>query len=894
MNYPGRISKRVRLNSSGDAQGHTTWQRCHSGFEDDMIEDEHLKASATRSSGTRGKKVTKGRSRKPIEQSLVPDTEIEIDWESSSSDDSDLQTGTATERPRQNASTRKTSEWLSPIMKPDHLLALRVKGVREDEETVAIDDAEKLPDKVDAVDKTEADETRISDYESSDECETPSGHVSVQGLPSSAITPTQSPSISSYGQSTQESTTAGVSPLTSSQWVSMFKGQQTTPTKASMPGTSHTEEAEGKDSAKKKMKFTSRGLAERLQKLINREKSDVAFWQHQPLSQQGSQTGVCCIKINSLAASRGLFVAHCSNLEDMLDVAQCSQGRLPEKLVVLFSHKTVEDKHIQVGSSVAIHPPWQKLILPETSQTVLLCTYFCQVIDSGDSDRPPSSADSARSSEQVLSTPRRVFRPNRLFSENSTNPELCLNQSILAQSQLDVDQTAESLLDILSTKGPSFDFEFNLRALVLRVYEMVSNSRTMQSTEEQTWRVLARDKDCTIFEVHLTCDVNQVPESLQGKFVDFKQLKVIQRINKMKSPGLFSMIDSFSKSFTSKTKKAAGEPGNSEVAVSMQSISFLLLGSKFDVVSKDTHQDTLSLCSLHPTKLVNLSEIQKQEPSQRVSFHAMLLHSTSMEALNPTAVASSRQASGLSLLFVTDPSLLSIARHESRHTRDHSNYICIEKLSSCAIKWTEADFEKSHGSVLYFEDVFVKGDTSLVLDCYSTVSMDPVRESSPAGNPAQLENTHLKSFELCLSISYPDLSDESSENTLVSVSGIMEGVDEDTAYSWPVCNVCESNQLGGDNSENKLYCPFCAKEVTTPLTRIHLEIFVRCSNLKPKCTAKVKLKQQTIKDLFGEPSASEPFDLKKILEKPLPPTSCFIRKISEQDKDLRVIHLEEI
>lgn len=87
----------------------------------------------------------------------------------------------------------------------------------------------------------------------------------------------------------------------------------------------------------------------------------------------------------------------------------------------------------------------------------------------------------------------------------------------------------------------------------------------------------------------------------------------------------------------------------------------------------------------------------------------MLLHSTSMEALNPTAVASNRQPSGLSVLFVTDPSLVSITRHESTHTRDHSNYICIEKLSLCAIKWTEADFEKSHGSVLYFEDIFVKG-----------------------------------------------------------------------------------------------------------------------------------------------------------------------------------------
>lgn len=92
-----------------------------------------------------------------IEQSLVPDTEIEIDWESSSSDDSDLQTGTSVplERPKQNAPEGKTSKCLSTIMKPEHLHALRVKRVKEDENTVTIDDAEKLPDKVDAVDKTE-------------------------------------------------------------------------------------------------------------------------------------------------------------------------------------------------------------------------------------------------------------------------------------------------------------------------------------------------------------------------------------------------------------------------------------------------------------------------------------------------------------------------------------------------------------------------------------------------------------------------------------------------------------------------------------------------------------------------------------------------------------------
>lgn len=31
------------------------------------------------------------------------------------------------------------------------------------------------------------------------------------------------------------------------------------------------------------------------------------------------------------------------------------------------------------------------------------------------------------------------------------------------------------------------------------------------------------------------------------------------------------------------------------------------------------------------------------------------------------------------------------------------------------------------------------------------------------------------------------------------VPGTMEGVDQDTAYSWPECNMCGSNQIEGDS-----------------------------------------------------------------------------------------------
>ncbi|XP_071822875.1 DNA repair-scaffolding protein-like isoform X1 [Apostichopus japonicus] len=903
-------AKRRKLDERNTAEN-TLWQQCHSGFDDEIILSEQLGLN-TRSSKGRKKDDIKllEISRKDEVSSLV-EKEVEIDWESSSSED---EPDPHQKDAHQKDPHRKDPQKRDPKKRDPHLrhkfqqkdlesqrtsreqLGVTPPSVSQGwefsltdqketsviEQAVLTDMVEESPESTPTAAVKEVDEADISDYESSEEPEPPKLDITQpqQDSVSPKVTSTQSPMISSFTLSTQEST--DTSPIPSSQWVEKVRrGQQTTPSKQADKSRLQVEVEEGKDSAKKKTKFAKCGFAEKLQKVINREKSDIAFWHHQTDSESTSSGSSCSVRIETMTASRGSFVARCQTLT--ASDRERHEGDLPERLVVLFNRRTVEDHKLQVGSSLTIHPPWQTMLLPDTGETVLLCTYFCQISDSNGSQPSSSAALGVTPSQDVASTSRPIFRPNRLFSDEPASSKFCLNTSALPQKKSA--EISTSLVGTVTAKGPSFDFDFNLRGLVMRACRVAAISPSDLDKPDK-WRLLVQDRDGTFFEVN-----TKSAEDLtmwQGKLMDFTSLTISQRVTRTSNPNLFSMIDSLSQPVTlAEDSNSNTTSDQMTTSFPLQSISYIVNLDNAERVSECKDDTSLRMFDYRPLVYHKLSDILQSSSRlhHRVSFIATLIHITSKEAADPITSAS-RAESGNHLLFVTDSSLSMGPQSESKP--NPRNYIKVEKLTSCLILVSDCrDLKELSGPRLQFEDVHIKEDGSFILDCYSRVRRN--RDAEEREKSSKLSDKSQRNEGAVIQL--PELTDVSPANTLVTLTGTMEGVDQDTAYSWPECNMCGSNQIEGDSSGGKLFCLMCKLEVTSPVTKIQLEVIVRSPAVPKGNRIKVLLKQETVTKLFGDPSSDEPFDLKRILGKPYQKTNCFVRKSAINTKEFK---LEEI
>ncbi|KAJ8395929.1 hypothetical protein AAFF_G00026370 [Aldrovandia affinis] len=129
------------------------------------------------------------------------------------------------------------------------------------------------------------------------------------------------------------------------------------------------------DSAKKKKKFLSGGLAERLSRLQCRQRSAISFWRHQSISDNktpaAGKVGVLVLKLLSVWEDCSMRVAMCQG---------ASASFSTPMLLVLFSRDTAAHLVPSPGDTVHVYPPWQKLLMEGESNPVLLNTHFSQKV----------------------------------------------------------------------------------------------------------------------------------------------------------------------------------------------------------------------------------------------------------------------------------------------------------------------------------------------------------------------------------------------------------------------------------------------------------------------------------------------------------------------------------
>ncbi|XP_063565367.1 DNA repair-scaffolding protein isoform X6 [Gorilla gorilla gorilla] len=321
------------------------------------------------------------------------------------------------------------------------------------------------------------------------------------------------------------------------------------------------------NSAKKKL--LRGGLAERLNGLQNRERSAISLWRHQCISYQktlsGRKSGVLTVKILELHEECAMQVAMCEQLlgSPATSSSQSVAPRPGAGLKVLFTKETAGYLRGRPQDIVRIFPPWQKLIIPNGSCPVILNTYFCEKV--------VAKEDSEKTCEVYcpdIPLPRRSISLAQMFvikGLTNNSPEIQVVCSGVATTRTawthghkEAKQCIptgtplrDSLLDVVESQGAASWPGAGVRVVVQRVYSLPSRDSTRGQqgassghTDPAGTRACLLVQDaCGMFgEVHLEFTMSKARQ-LEGKSCSLVGMKVLQKVTRGRTAGIFSLID---------------------------------------------------------------------------------------------------------------------------------------------------------------------------------------------------------------------------------------------------------------------------------------------------------------------------------------------------------------
>ncbi|XP_062919307.1 DNA repair-scaffolding protein isoform X2 [Mobula hypostoma] len=682
------------------------------------------------------------------------------------------------------------------------------------------------------------------------------------------------------------------------------------------------------DSAKKRRKFLRGGLAERLNRLLCRERSAINFWRHQSLTdsrlQRGGKGGIVMVKILELHEECSTFVAFCQPLIDISTqqaIENDDHGN-ETRLNVLFTRETASHLRIGAGDIVHIYPPWQKLDVQGERTSVILCTYFSQKIFSkhvagiGVKNCSPEKLPVSKKSSISLAVKFNLAdaRQKHCLTDQGIALTTENTQSVLSISQqekpiqvLDLEHNflansvCDSLLEVIENQGAAGWGKKNLKVVIQRVYclpvkdilhnQLIRSNHTDHSLcsnmGQQNARLclLVQDVYGLFSEVHQNTFCSAEEDLLaqnacwEGKTCYLTGMKVLQRTTRGRSSGLFSLIESLWPPLV--PPKVHGHSQDSQehmdlpadVVLSVPSFCYVLAPlpgeGRVEVLQSETISDLY-----RPRTMNNLKHILQHTPeTPRCSFKADIIYRR-LQNKNLSQLSDNNN-----WLFVTD-STLQFASLDDGLPRTLS--VCITSFCIPGIEVTKTLDGEISSSIIFKDAIVEKG--SIVCAEGTVLSL---QKSVSQCNENQEMSTSTQKVIL------DELSAMTKVNSICTVQGTVVGVDETTAFSWIVCNKCGNGKLEKLPGECELfYCHQCTQSVMTPLTKIQLEVFLHCSEL-PNSTIKIKLREPSISSLLMHSSRDEEgYEVSSLLGKEVGPLSCFVHFVTHHPSIW--IGLEEI
>ncbi|XP_076826415.1 DNA repair-scaffolding protein [Brachyhypopomus gauderio] len=809
---PAHVNEAFGARGRATSSAAKSWERCSEGFRDSAKSQKFQRAGRTSAS------VRQLVSSRPGRFDLAEDP-VHIAWSSSEEEQSEgerqlplpVPTAKASHPPRERRGHGgvKNAAAGSSSSRYRHLLSTEA----DTEDLPTIDSESEQEDEV---------VTDISDCPSSDGDGGPDGRGQ---LDSSGPEPLQQPHRSV------------------SEWLRSVQALLHTPQKQT-DGTSRTPE----DSGKKRHRFESGGLAERLNRIQRRQRSAVSFWRHQSVSNVTTPTeerpGVLVLRVRGVREACGM------------QAALCDRPAEGGPCVALFCKETATRLCPAVGDTIHVYPPWQSLIVEGEEHPIILNTHFSQKVLSEvirDSSTALSRALMPEEKSKPLPLTRCLWQRGPVFPstrQSAPDEQVCR----------DVRGACESLLEAVQACGPSGVLCGPVEVAVQRVY-FSSVSRSLPSrglkrravgptgpAEPRLHRlcVLVQDVYGMFGEVELQCvsseeELKLNTEQLEGKTCVLQTLRVIERLTRQRSTQLFSLIDSLWPPAV--PLKVDGEVvGSQAVRVPAPSFCYRLAGQQDGVVVG-------RMSPLYrPPVVQTLREIlQNESTGFRCSFTATVVYKREQSGGGTDA-----------LLLVTDCSLQDEAWAGSRTLPVHVS-------SSCLLHGPGGqDIASSQpGATLRFRDA-VK-EHNQIFCCRQSVVQGTLTQSLSLPQPVLLDK----------------LGPDSPSCSLCTLTGEVVGVDEDSAYSWLSCSRCGSDRLEEQQRPPDAFLCVSCGAVDKPTTKMQLEVFLSCPSLRDG-TAKVKLQQKSIVSLLNSTGYAEGYEAQNVLGKTIGPLSVFIHVISKQ------------
>ncbi|XP_027746038.1 DNA repair-scaffolding protein [Empidonax traillii] len=651
----------------------------------------------------------------------------------------------------------------------------------------------------------------------------------------------------------------------------------------------------------------SGGLAERLCRLQNRERSAISFWRHQCISDAkipSDNSGVLIVKILEIFEECTIQVAICQQLEQppaTLSPEDAVVSAEEPILKVLFTRETAAHLKSRPQDVIHIYPPWQKLLLRNADVPVIMNTYFSQKV---------LLSEYSEAREKTCGLTKMLIRKNiislaqtfrlddlddEVHQESSDNRVACApqihNNCDLKRHPLARSAVNDSLLEMVESQGAVGWREAQVQVVIQRVYCLPARqgyrshvqgnkplcATPIMNTDPPNVRLclLVQDAYGMFSEVQLqslssTDDIEQYCRRWEGKFCCLAGMKILQRTTRGRALGLFSLIDSLWPPVV--PVKVPGQSQDAEMMTANlppPSFCYILTVQSGEVhVEVDEEEQISNL--YQPPAVHGLKEILRIDGSnKRCSFGAQVLY-LRLQTKHSVPV-NQREI----LLFVTDSTLQDVVHMIPK-------VVAVAVTASCVLSTEITEALSVASRLVFFKDALWGNGRIICVERTVLLLQKPLLCSAAGADLSELTGP----------VRLDELDSTTQANSICALRGTVVGVNESTAFSWPTCDRCGNGKLELCPQDRELlYCKQCSDVVITPVLKMQLEVFLSCPS-RSQSTVKVKLLQRTISSLLMSSTSEDgTYEVQSVLGKEVGLLNCYVHSVTSHPN---CVALEEI
>ncbi|XP_062426367.1 DNA repair-scaffolding protein isoform X3 [Rhea pennata] len=643
------------------------------------------------------------------------------------------------------------------------------------------------------------------------------------------------------------------------------------------------------DSAKKR-KLLRGGLAERLCRLQNRERSAISFWRHQCISEveiPPDKSGVLIVKILEVFEECTMQVAICQQLEQSPAVTASKDvvtSTVEPILKVLFARETAA--HLKSGPQDIIHiyPPWQKLLLRNADVPVIMNTYFSQKVllsehlETREKTHGPAKMLIRKNIISLAQTFRLNDSEDDLPQESSENQVACAPETTQIRNKCDsklhslaLSTVNDSLLEMVESQGAVGWREVQVRVVIQRVYclpakegfrcqvqeNKPTHATSIMNSDQPNVRLclLVQDAYGMFSEVQLQSldsaeGIEQYCRRWEGKFCCLAGMKILQRTTRGRTLGLFSLIDSLWPPVV--PVKVPGQSQDSEMMTTNlppPSFCYILTVQSGEIHVKVDEEEQISNL-YQPPAVHGLKEILQTKHNVPINQREIWL-------------------------FVTDFTLQNMVHVVPK-------VVAVSVAASCVLGTEVREALTVASRLVFFRDALWGNGRIICVERTVLLLQKPLLCSAAGADLGELTGP----------VKLDELDSATPANSVCTVRGTVVGVNESTAFSWPTCDKCGNGKLELYPQDSKLlYCHQCSEVVISPVLKMQLEVFLSCPS-RSQSTVKVKLLQQTICSLLmSSPTEDGSYEVKSVLGKEVGFLNCYVHSVTSHPN---CVGLEEI